>query len=156
MVFMLEILIPCIVICCCSMSCLCDTIIENTIVTGYSRSENINTPEQSVDQPIDREDIEIVLLDRDRLSEFEHKYKTESCPICLCEFEEKEYVSVTNCYPKNHLFHANCLSEWLMRGNYCPMCNNNLVTNLVEPAQPPPPYHQDDETQVYSDDEVFL
>lgn len=99
------------------------------------------------------ESIEIIHLDStEKIREIEKKYNIESCPICLCEWEKGEHVSITCCEPKNHIFHANCLSEWLMRRTYCPMCNNKLVTDLVEP---PPPYHQDDEIQEYSGDEVF-
>jgi hypothetical protein len=46
----------------------------------------------------------------------------EMCSICLEVFEEDEGVSYFNgC---SHLFHHECLHEWLMRNDSCPNCRN--------------------------------
>ena len=68
-------------------------------------------------------------------------------------YEDGDHISITNCSPVNHSFHANCLAEWLMTKSVCPMCNKSLHSTLLE--DPPHPYHQDVETREYSDDEVL-
>jgi hypothetical protein len=44
------------------------------------------------------------------------------CAICKSEFEPKDIVTRTLC---NHLFHAHCITEWLVQGRSevtCPVC----------------------------------
>ena len=55
----------------------------------------------------------------------------EKCPICLCDFIEKDADSSTivetTC---NHLFHKSCLSKWFEKdilNIYCPLCRTPLV-----------------------------
>lgn len=43
----------------------------------------------------------------------------EECVICLEEFNTKVEVSWMPC---SHLFHSQCIAEWLMRSNQCPLC----------------------------------
>ena len=114
---------------------------------GYSYNEQ---ERDSTNKSVENEDIEIILITENNISEIEKKYNSECCSICLCDYVLNEHLSVTGC---GHAFHANCLTEWVMKKSICPMCNTNLVTNLNDP---PPPYHQDDEIREYSDDEVFL
>ncbi|XP_078430742.1 uncharacterized protein LOC144702576 [Wolffia australiana] len=44
---------------------------------------------------------------------------TDSCAVCLEEYEAGEEVVALQC---NHLFHANCIASWLMQRNVCPIC----------------------------------
>jgi hypothetical protein len=47
---------------------------------------------------------------------------TEMCSVCMELFEEDEGVSYFNgC---SHLFHHECLAEWLARNDSCPNCRN--------------------------------
>lgn len=143
---------------CTCLSNVCN-LVHNVDFPGNAYREELDSfpgedsPIRSVEDVEIIESVEIVYLDStEKIDAIEKKYSTESCPICLCEWENGEHISITCCKPINHVFHANCLSEWLMRRTYCPMCNNKLITDLVEP---PHPYHQDDENQEYSDDEVL-
>ena len=43
------------------------------------------------------------------------------CIICMEEFEEKERVKYLPC---NHLFHHNCIRQWLLREKSCPFCKS--------------------------------
>eukprot|EP00816_Leptocylindrus_hargravesii_P001159 CAMPEP_0196816836 /NCGR_PEP_ID=MMETSP1362-20130617/57243_1 /TAXON_ID=163516 /ORGANISM="Leptocylindrus danicus, Strain CCMP1856" /LENGTH=214 /DNA_ID=CAMNT_0042194305 /DNA_START=69 /DNA_END=716 /DNA_ORIENTATION=- len=48
------------------------------------------------------------------------------CSICLTEFKVSEEVaSSTHC---THMFHADCLLEWLAGHDGCPICRENVVT----------------------------
>ena len=43
------------------------------------------------------------------------------CAICLSEFEMGEMLISLPCHER-HSFHANCIREWLVRQNVCPLC----------------------------------
>jgi len=43
-----------------------------------------------------------------------------TCPICLAPIETGDRVGALKC---SHIFHVECLKEWLKRGrNVCPLC----------------------------------
>lgn len=58
----------------------------------------------------------------------------QTCSICLLAFEEGETVTDLTC---GHLYHAECVSEWLLKKNECPLvsavhlcynfCDNALI-----------------------------
>ncbi|KAF4518256.1 hypothetical protein B566_EDAN010402, partial [Ephemera danica] len=70
---------------------------------------------------------------------FPHKYKmrkrntddledtTEKCTICLSEFEEDEDVRRLPCM---HLFHVECVDQWLSTNKRCPICRVDIETHL--------------------------
>lgn len=46
------------------------------------------------------------------------------CSICLSEFLDEEIISkLPEC---NHIFHKECIREWLMRNHICPFCRNDI------------------------------
>ena len=42
------------------------------------------------------------------------------CAICFDIFKENELLTQLKC---NHVFHKECLSQWLLNNNNCPICN---------------------------------
>jgi hypothetical protein len=48
------------------------------------------------------------------------------CSICLTEIKDDNKTSILNC---EHMFHNNCITQWLILHNYCPICK------LVEPKK---------------------
>lgn len=50
----------------------------------------------------------------------EIEIEEETCAICFTEIEEGERVGVLPC---EHLFHSECLKNWIKRKNVCPLCN---------------------------------
>ncbi|KRW99292.1 hypothetical protein PPERSA_07064 [Pseudocohnilembus persalinus] len=54
-----------------------------------------------------------------------------SCTICMDYFEEKQMLSILPC---KHIFHKQCLSEWLKRDGVCAVCRNN-VTEMIKKNQ---------------------
>ena len=70
--------------------------------------------------------------------------ETTACSICLEEFEEnKSEVSITPCL---HIFHFNCLHNWLYSENskcFCPYCNHDLLSD-----KPPTKRHKLEEKPI--------
>lgn len=46
-----------------------------------------------------------------------------TCPICMCELGEDDYIYNITCH---HMFHIECLEQWYMRRNTCPVCKQNI------------------------------
>ncbi|CAL0300461.1 unnamed protein product [Lupinus luteus] len=57
----------------------------------------------------------------------ENRRKDEICSICLVQFEGEDAVSkLKRC---GHVFHVNCIEQWLDRGQFsCPFCRSLLVS----------------------------
>ena len=45
------------------------------------------------------------------------------CSICLCDYDEDDEVVVLPC---QHLFHDDCLNQWIANHYKCPLCNHDL------------------------------
>ncbi|XP_055690023.1 cell surface glycoprotein 1 isoform X2 [Lutzomyia longipalpis] len=70
---------------------------------------------------------------------FPHKYKrvsrstdgdednTEKCTICLSQFENDNDVRRLPCM---HLFHMDCVDQWLVTNKHCPICRVDIETHL--------------------------
>lgn len=70
----------------------------------------------------------------------------QTCPICLCDYDNGEQI----CWSKNrncsHHFHATCGIAWLAKHDECPVCRAEY---LVEEPQ-----NIDEQTTNVSDDVV--
>jgi hypothetical protein len=51
----------------------------------------------------------------------EIKQQYKSCTICTDEFEDDSKIQLLNC---QHIYHHNCLTEWVKRKPDCPICRN--------------------------------
>ncbi|XP_078157309.1 E3 ubiquitin-protein ligase ATL31-like [Carex rostrata] len=64
----------------------------------------------------------------------EHKIGkgTLECAVCLCEFEDDENIRLL---PKcSHVFHADCIDEWLSSHVTCPVCRCVLTPDPNQPS----------------------
>ena len=54
--------------------------------------------------------------------------ETEDCAICLEAFTEGDgkMIAELNCNSK-HIFHVDCLTEWVKKNDVCPMCRQQIV-----------------------------
>ena len=59
----------------------------------------------------------IVKYDKDKYSE------NYQCIICMEEFEKKEKVKLLPC---GHIFHDNCIKQWLLKQKTCPFCKGEI------------------------------
>ena len=51
----------------------------------------------------------------------------DCCVICLNPYEKGEEVSWSMNNRCNHLFHRECIVEWLVEHDDCPICRNNFL-----------------------------
>ncbi|XP_077149122.1 uncharacterized protein LOC143810112 [Ranitomeya variabilis] len=75
-------------------------------------------PQVAVAIPVGRR-VNIILPTRDVTPEEE----TQSCVICMTEYEIGEQVIVLPC---DHSFHQGCISRWLRSNPLCPLCRNHV------------------------------
>ncbi len=53
------------------------------------------------------------------------KYTQKSCGICLKDFSKDEKICCLSCHA-THIFHSECLKEWLNHNFYCPFCRATI------------------------------
>lgn len=53
----------------------------------------------------------------------------EKCTICLYEFEVEEDVRRLPCM---HLFHVECVDQWLITNKRCPICRIDIEDHIKE------------------------
>jgi hypothetical protein len=51
-------------------------------------------------------------------------YNTNTCNICLMDFEEGEEHIVSLTCSNNHIFHKDCMEKWWKRKQTCPICRD--------------------------------
>ncbi|CAK87196.1 unnamed protein product (macronuclear) [Paramecium tetraurelia] len=47
----------------------------------------------------------------------------ETCSVCLLEYQKQAICRFTPCH---HIFHADCLEQWIMKHENCPLCRTAL------------------------------
>ena len=56
--------------------------------------------------------------------------KSGRCTICFTSFEEGERTKILpGC---GHMFHVDCIRDWLRRSEFCPNCKHNVREELEE------------------------
>lgn len=59
----------------------------------------------------------------------QQEYQGAECPICLCPFDEgNQVVQFRKCI---HLFHTECLEQWLKINPTCPMCKSEKRQEII-------------------------
>ena len=54
------------------------------------------------------------------------RLRTDDCAICLQQFEMEDLIEETICH---HIYHENCLEEWSLKSEDCPVCRQELKRN---------------------------
>ncbi|UJR07836.1 hypothetical protein I4U23_012119 [Adineta vaga] len=54
------------------------------------------------------------------------EFDQKECVICRMEYEPNEQVKKLPC---GHLFHANCVTRWLVRTRVCPTCRQRITSD---------------------------
>ena len=59
----------------------------------------------------------------------EEEEEADKCTICLSEFEAEEDVRRLPCM---HLFHVECVDQWLGQNKRCPICRVDIEAHLTK------------------------
>lgn len=62
---------------------------------------------------------------------YPHDDDTEQCSVCMRLFNNKS-VRVLTC---EHVFHAECIDEWIQRSETCPLCRSTIELEDTPPSQ---------------------
>ena len=65
------------------------------------------------------------------IPKFKYKKRTgidEQCTVCLNNLKANENVRSLPC---QHIFHCDCIDEWLMRKAACPVCREDIKNLLM-------------------------
>jgi hypothetical protein len=84
----------------------------------YSLIDSIIINESFETQPIPEKINEVLVY-----NEICNEEKEKECSICLSEFEKESKVLLINC---SHFFHNECIKEWSMYKQNCPICRKKI------------------------------
>ncbi|CAD8051424.1 unnamed protein product [Paramecium sonneborni] len=66
----------------------------------------------------------------------------DKCSVCLFEFKEEEKVRELPC---KHIYHSNCIKNWLQNNKQCPLCKTEIEIQINESDDQDNQYNQQDE-----------
>lgn len=89
-----------------------DTVISNTVNEKYSEKE------------INNDVINNISTFPFKKNNFNITNDTHNCIVCMCEIEDNEECKKLKC---GHMFHSNCIDNWLRRTLECPMCRIEIT-----------------------------
>ena len=103
------------------------------IVNNRNINDNNNNNNNNINDENNRESNNEIffkkLLEKCNIDKFnKNKYKKyEDCRICLMKFENNDDILILPCF---HIFHFNCINDWLKNKTTCPLDNQNLENYL--------------------------
>lgn len=58
------------------------------------------------------------------------------CAICIDEFSEEDgrLIAELNC-DQRHIFHVECLIEWVKKSEHCPLCRQQISRNEISKGE---------------------
>ncbi|EDK31529.2 zinc finger, C3HC4 type (RING finger) protein (macronuclear) [Tetrahymena thermophila SB210] len=68
-------------------------------------------------------DIECQQNQENQVQQQQNPIQEEQCSVCLIEFQESDQIRITIC---DHIFHSECLLQWLKSQENCPNCRKDL------------------------------
>ncbi|EOY01991.1 Zinc finger-like protein [Theobroma cacao] len=108
-----------------------EVLIERALEESASEFESSNynmvpAKESSVKKMLKRVRVEAVECDQKVEEKIKRgRLEAENCVICL---EELKVGSEASRMPCSHIFHGDCLEEWLKQSHYCPVCRFEMPT----------------------------
>lgn len=108
-------------------------VVQNLLMTSMLISflSNVNRSQEELELRLAIEeserDLELkknesIVLEYDWI-EYNKDCKYSSCTICIEDFKEEYYIVKLEC---GHLFHEECISEWGLYKQECPVCKKEI------------------------------
>ncbi|XP_060184685.1 uncharacterized protein LOC132614290 [Lycium barbarum] len=66
----------------------------------------------------------------ERMEIDEDQCLNDDCPICYAQLGKEGERIV--CMPCSHMFHGDCITTWLDRSHYCPICRYDMPTTTTK------------------------
>eukprot|EP00980_Cylindrotheca_fusiformis_P008385 scaffold1772_cov80-Cylindrotheca_fusiformis.AAC.13 len=73
---------------------------------------------------------------RSLLSTWRRPTENDECAICLQGYEAGQTICTAKTTQCNHVFHQDCMEEWLKDHDSCPMCRVNLMDSASDNSIP--------------------
>ena len=114
----------------------------NSRINNSNQNINSNVPQNSVynsnvlfnnknlsdfDKKKDSLFLEMDQFQYKHIQKYDSRRETE-CAICLEEFKRNDIIK--EFYKCKHIFHKDCLKNWLKRANVCPLCKHDLTEDI--------------------------
>ena len=93
--------------------------LNNRNINNNNNNENVDNNETFFKNLLD-------ICNKDKYNKNKYK-KHEDCRICLMKFENNENILILPCL---HIFHTDCMINWLKNKKTCPLDNQNLESYL--------------------------
>ena len=97
-----------------------DEICPNPDAMSYEQLLALEDNVGSVNKGLTDEQIQKLPLTKFKKKKFAENFQ---CIICMEEFQEKETVKLLPC---GHIFHDNCIKQWLLKQKTCPFCKSEI------------------------------
>jgi hypothetical protein len=100
-----------------------DGVSPSSIVDHASNDEPTENNEADV-----QKSIKVLLGDEKDMSKTSDAVIPDHCPICLVEYQEKDLLVWSQSEKCVHMFHKQCIVEWLLRNRGCPLCRHDYLS----------------------------
>lgn len=60
-------------------------------------------------------------------------FSPASCPVCCEDYEIGDQISISKNGECHHTYHVDCILQWLMDNDECPMCRCNYLEDCPKP-----------------------
>ena len=97
-----------------------DDLCPNPDAMTYEQLLDLEDNVGKVNRGLNIEQFDKIPIKRYRKEKFKGNYQ---CIICMEEFIEKEKVKLLPC---GHIFHINCIKQWLIKEKNCPFCKSEI------------------------------
>mmetsp|Transcript_23489 Transcript_23489/g.53596 ORF Transcript_23489/g.53596 Transcript_23489/m.53596 type:complete len:381 (-) Transcript_23489:25-1167(-) len=94
---------------------------ELGITTHRKESIYVKSLNDSLNTPSDENNQTNLDVDKSTL------YSPKSCPICLQAYKKDEKISWSRNKECSHAFHLDCIVQWLIVHDKCPLCRENYL-----------------------------
>lgn len=88
--------------------------------------------EKSIEQPPQEEskegEVEVIKEEKPLMGLGDSVHE-DVCPICCDSYKEQDDVVVMPCNLK-HIYHPQCIFEWLTKNLVCPLCKATVFDNV--------------------------
>ena len=97
-----------------------DELCPNPDVMSYEQLLQLEENVGNVSKGLTSQQIDFLPVTKYKKNLYSENYQ---CIICMEEFEEKEKVKLLPC---GHIFHINCIKQWLLKQKSCPFCKSEI------------------------------